>query len=221
MFKVMIVHDYPLICSLIGAALEDVPEVQVVGCAASVEEALEMAEETAVDIALVGIRLPEQGALRVTSALANTALQTRVLVFGLEDQQEQILPYIEAGAVGFIRKTESADDLVRTVLAAKEGKALISPEMAARLMERLAEWAGHRPGRSYERLDIGSLTGREVEVLELIGTGMSNQEIAERLSIEIGTVKLHVHKILHKLGVNNRRRAAAYLTITRNPDSKH
>jgi DNA-binding NarL/FixJ family response regulator len=217
--RVLIVHDFALICSLVTAALQDTPDIEVVGCAASIEEALELAGRADVDVALVGIRLPEQGALKVTAALAQADPQVKVLVFGLSDQREQILPYIEAGAAGYIQKNNSVDELVETIRAAKEGKALVSPEIAAALMQRLAEWAQYKPDSSFEMLDLGDLTTREREVLELLGQNLSNQEIAERLSIEVGTVKLHVHSLLHKLGVDSRQRAAAFLAVFHPPST--
>jgi DNA-binding NarL/FixJ family response regulator len=219
MIRLLIIHDFPLICNLVTAALEHAPDIEVVGCAATIQEALEFAKRADFDVALVSIRLPEKGALKVTAALAHADPQVKVLVFGLSDQSEQILPYIEAGAAGFIQKDESVDELVETIHAAQAGKALVSPEIAAALMQRLAEWAQYIPEGGFETLDLGNLTPREQEVLELIRQNLSNQEIAERLSIEVGTVKLHVHSILHKLGVDSRQRAAAFLAVFRKPPS--
>lgn len=217
MIRVLIVHDFPLICNLVSAALQDAPDIEVVGCAASIQEALELVRRADVDVALVGIRLPEQGALKVTTALAQADPQVKVLVFGLSDQTEQILPFIEAGAAGYIKKNESVAELVTTIRLAQERKALVSPEIAAALMQRLAEWAQFHPVSGFEALDLADLTPREREILELLGQNLNNQEIAERLSIEIGTVKLHVHSILHKLGVNSRQRAAAFLAVFHPP----
>ena len=217
MIRVLIIHDFPLICNLVTAALQDTPDIEVVGCAASIQEALECARQADIDVALVGIRLPEQGALKVTAALAQADPQVKVLVFGLSDEYEQILPYIEAGAAGYIPKDETVADLVETIRAAQAGKALVSPEIAAALMQRLAEWAQLFPTGGLEAVDLSSLTPREQEVLELLGQNLSNQEIAERLSIEVGTVKLHVHSIFRKLGVDSRQRAAAFLAVFRKP----
>jgi len=220
MIRVLIIHDFPLICNLVAAALQDTPDIEVVGCAASIREALEYAREADIDVALVGIRLPEQGALKVTAALAQADPQVKVLVFGLSDEHEQVLPYIEAGAAGYIPKDETVPELIETIRAAQEGKALVSPEIAAALMQRLAEWAQLFPTGSFEAVELSSLTLREQEVLELLGQNLSNQEIAERMSIEVGTVKLHVHSILRKLGVDNRQRAAAFLAVFRKPPLK-
>jgi DNA-binding NarL/FixJ family response regulator len=220
--RVLLVHDFPVICNLVSAALQDIPDIEVVGCAASIQEAQELAECADIDVALVSIRLPEQGAFKITTALAQADPQVKVLVFGLNDQRDQILPYIESGAAGYIQKNGSVEELVETIRAVQAGKALISPEIAALLIQRLAEWAQFDPDRGFELLDLGNLTPREQEVLELLGQNLSNQEIAEQLSIETGTVKLHVHSILRKLGVESRQRAAAFLAVFRkHPDTSN
>ncbi len=216
MIRVLIVHDFPLICNLVKAALLDTSDIDVVSCACSLQEALNQAENTNIDVALVGIRLPEMGALKVTRALAQGEPQVKVLVFGLGDDYEQILPYIEAGASGYIPRDDGVADLIEAIRAAYSGKALVSPEVAAAVMQRLAELARLIPDISgIEALDLESLTPREHEVLNLLGQNLSNHEIAERLSIETGTVKLHIHNILRKLGVDSRQRAASFLAIFR------
>jgi DNA-binding NarL/FixJ family response regulator len=101
--RVLIVHDFPVICNLVSAALKDIPDIEVVGCTASIQEAQELAECADIDVALVSIRLPEQGALKITTALAQADPQVKVLVFGLNEQRDQILPYIESGAAGYIQ----------------------------------------------------------------------------------------------------------------------
>jgi DNA-binding NarL/FixJ family response regulator len=215
MIRILIVHDSPLISNLLSAALQDEPDISVVGCAASIPAALKLAEQTDIDVALVGIRLPEQGALKITTALTGADSQIKVLVFGLNHQDDQIIPYIEAGAAGYILKSESFTNLIQTIRLAQQGKALVSPEIAAALMQRLAELAQFFPGAGSEVIDLAKLTPREQEVTELLGENLSNQEIAERLFIEVGTVKQHVHNVLNKLGMESRQQVAALLTVFR------
>lgn len=213
MIRVLIVHDFPLICSLLSAALQDAPDISIVGCASSIPEALQLAESADIDVALVGIRLPERGALKITRFLTNADPEVKVLVFGVSQPPEQILPYIEAGAAGYVLKSENFADLVETIRFAKEGKALVSPEIAAALMQRLAELAQFFPGTGAEAVDLARLTPREREITSLLAENLTNQEIAQRLFIEVGTVKQHVHNILDKLGVESRQQAAALLTV--------
>lgn len=222
MIRVLIVHDFPLICNLLSAALQDAPDISVVGCASSIPEALEFTEHTDIDVALVGIRLPEQGALKITGILTSADPRVKVLVFGVSQPADQIIPYIEAGAAGYILKSENFTDLVETIRFASEGKALVSPEIAAALMQRLAELAQYFPGAGPEAVDLAKLTPREREITTLLSENLTNQEIAERLFIEVGTVKLHVHNILNKLGVESRQQAAAVLTVFRGtPGNRH
>lgn len=215
MIQVLIVHDSPLIGNLLSAALQDAPDIHIVGYAASLRKALKLSEKASVDVALVGIHLPQQAALQLTAALSNADPQVKVLVFGVSEQADQILPYIEAGAAGYILKTENFTNLVETIRLAQAGQALVSPEIASALMQRLAELARWIPGTGAEPVDLAKLTPREREVIELLGENLSNEEIARRLFIEVGTVKIHVHNILNKLGMQNRQQVAAFLSMSR------
>jgi DNA-binding NarL/FixJ family response regulator len=217
MIRVLIVHDFSLICNLLTAALRDAPDIEVVGCARSIQEALKSAENGEIDVALVGIRMAEQGALKVTEAIGQADPQIKVLVFGLSDEHEQILPFIEAGAAGYVQKDDSVAELMDAIRAAHSGKALVSPEIAAALIQRLTKWAHLIPEGGSEMIELGKLTPREREVLDLLMENLSNHEIAERLSIETGTVKLHIHNILRKLGVNSRQRATTIFAIFHPP----
>jgi DNA-binding NarL/FixJ family response regulator len=199
--------------NVIAAALEDEPDIEVVGCAVSVEEALEIIQWEDVDILLVSTRLPEQGALRLTEAVTEKTPATDVLVLGVTEKKERVLQYVEAGAVGYILKDDTVEDMLEAIRAAQKGKALVSPEIASALMDRVSELAGMFADLETGVVERADLTSREVEVLELLGQNLTNQQIAERLVIEVGTVKNHVHSILNKLNVSTRDEAAAYLAL--------
>lgn len=206
-------NEIRLMGSVIAAALEDEPDIQVVARVTSPDEALKVIQETEVDVALVSTRLPDGGALRLTSAISDLAPSTKVLALGLSEEKKRVLRYVEAGAAGYILKDDSLDELIDTVRAVQEGKVFVSPEIAAAMIERLSDLAQMFSDVENSVTDASDLTPREMEVLELIGEGLTNQQIAERLVIEIGTVKNHVHSILDKLNVSNRGEAAAYLTV--------
>jgi len=199
--------------NVITAALEDEPDIHVVGCVTNPEEALKIVQENRVDVALVSTRLPDLGALKLTNAITKIAPSTTVLALGLTEEKTRVLRYVEAGASGYILKDDSLDDLVSTVRAAQEGKVFISPQIAAAVLERLSELARMFSDVENNVTDPAGLTPREIEVLELIGKDMTNQEIADHLVIEVGTVKNHVHSILDKLNVSSRGDAAAYLAF--------
>lgn len=211
--KILLVNEIRMMGSVIATALEDEPDLQVVARVTSPEEALKVIRETEVDVALVSTRLPDGGALKLTAAISELAPSTKVLALGLTEEKKRVLRYVEAGATGYILKDDSLDDLIATVHAAQDGKVFVSPEIAAAMIERLSDLAQIFSNVENSISDASDLTPRELEVLELIGKGLTNQQIAERLVIEIGTVKNHVHSILEKLNVSNRGEAAAYLAV--------
>lgn len=200
-------------CNVIAAALEDEPDIQVAACVTSPEEALKFVQENPIDVALVSTRLPDQGALKLTGAISKMAPETKVLALGLTEEKKRILRYVEAGASGYVLKDDSLSDLIQTIYAAQEGKVFVSPKIAAAMVERLSDLAQMFSEIETSVIDSAGLTPRELEVLEQIGKGLTNQEIAEYLVIEVGTVKNHVHSILEKLNVSSRGEAAAYLAF--------
>lgn len=215
MVNILLVNETRLTCNILAAALEDEPDINVVGVATSVAEALSKMEQYPVDIALVSTHLPDRGAATLTQMIAENAPETKILVLGLTEKKERVLSYVEAGAIGYVLKDDSVDDLIASIQAAQAGKALVSPKIAAALMERVSDYAQKFAKLENSMAEKADLTPREMEVLELLGENLTNQEIAERLVIEIGTVKNHVHSILSKLNVSRREDAAAYLAIVK------
>lgn len=210
MIRVLVVNNMRLISSVITTVLMDEPDIQVVGRTTSVEEAIARAPEC--DILLVTTQLRDQGALRITQAIAQAGMPTKVLIIGLAESKKEILQYAEAGAAGYVLQNESVHDLLIKIRASYHDQALISPEIAAALLSRVSELAQASPATD----ELGSaeeLTPRETEILELIGKGLSNREVADRLVLEVGTVKNHVHSILQKLNVSNRHEATRHLPV--------
>ena len=211
MIRVLLVSEMGLVSNLIASILEDESDVDVVGQAASVREALEKA--SGADVVLVSTRLPDNGALRFTEAAVEAGMAAKVVVVGIRESEAEILRYVEAGADGYVLRDNSVETLLESVRAAAEERALVSPDVAYALMSRLRELA-----QLFSRVDAGlgdpvDLTPREQEVLDLVGKGLTNREIADRLYIEVGTVKNHIHSILQKLDVSSRDDAAAYLAL--------
>ncbi len=211
MIRVVLVNSIRILANVIAAVLENEPDIDVVGRATTLDEALALAPQC--DILIASTRLPDNGALRITQAVAQANLPTKVLILGLAESREEVLHYIEAGAAGYVLQDDSVDALLTKLRGTYAGTAVISPEIAGALLSRVAELSQGsgrtelKPGTSIE------LTAREREILALIGQGLSNQQIAERLTIEVGTVKNHVHRILQKLNVADRQTAAAYLDL--------
>jgi len=211
--NLLLVNETRLMGNVIAAALEDEPDIHVIACVTNMDDAMKIVQEKDVDVALVSTRLPDQGALKLTSAITELTPSTKVLALGLTEEKQRVLRYVEAGATGYVLKDDSLEDLIETVRAAQDGKVFVSPQIAAALMERLSNLAHIFSGIENSVSDTASLTSRELEVLQLIGDGLTNQRIAEQLVIEVGTVKNHVHNILDKLNVGSRGEAAAYLAF--------
>jgi two-component system, NarL family, nitrate/nitrite response regulator NarL len=211
--NILLVNEIRLMGNVIAAALEDEPDIHVVASVTDIDEALKMVEENVVDVVLVSTRLPDQGALKLTQAITELAPATKVLALGMTEEKKRVLRYVEAGAAGYVLKDDSLDDMVETIRAAEEGEVFVSPKIAAAMMERLSDLAQMFSDVENSVTDDAELTSRELEVLELIGEGLTNQQISEQLVIEVGTVKNHVHSILEKLNVSSRGEAAAYLAF--------
>jgi two-component system nitrate/nitrite response regulator NarL len=211
MIRILIVHPTRLVCSLYASVINERPNMEVVAQATTVKEALFQAKNSGCNIILVSASLEDNGALTLTKKVAQDYPGIKVLVVGLPESKYVILQYVMAGASGYVLQDVTVDNLLQNIVAAEEDKALVSPTMAAALIGHVAELA-HISAQSYLHPEIYSeLTTREMEVLELIDDGCTNQEIAKKLVIEVGTVKNHVHNILKKLNVASRKDAAAHL----------
>jgi DNA-binding NarL/FixJ family response regulator len=213
MIRVFIVDEVRLTCDMLATVLKDMSDIEVVGCATTVDEAL--ARLSACDIVLATTTLPNDGAYELTRIVAKNISSPKVLIIGLAESREAIIRYIEAGAAGYVHRQDSVDRLLANIRAAYNDEAIVSPGIAAAIMARLAQLASSAmaaPLRQ-ELADTSELTRREREVLNLIKQNYSNREIANYLTIEVGTVKNHVHNILDKLSVNSRRDAAIYGSI--------
>lgn len=217
MIRVLVVDEERLMCAVMASVLSGEPDLSVVGSAISPAEALEHAATC--DIVLVSTSLPDNGALLVTRAIADGELPAKALVFGLGESEPEILTYIEAGAAGYVLKEASVEDLVENIRAVADGQALVSPAIARTLMERVADLVRICDDLGITIGGIAELTRRETEVLELIAAGKTNQEIADEMIIELGTVKNHVHNLLKKLNVSNRAEAARYFNLMRSVEN--
>jgi len=214
LIKVLLVIEVRLIGNIFASVLGEETDIKVAGCVTTLKGALEFIHTQEVDIVLVSAGLPDQGALEFTRAVIERGLSTKVLALGLsEENKNEALRYIEAGACGYILKDSSVMDLIEAIRLAQRGEAQISGRIAGAMMERLFYLA--RMFSAVENKMDGDvrLTSRELEVLQFIGEGLTNQEIAARLVVEVGTVKNHVHSILEKLNVSNREEAASYLAF--------
>jgi DNA-binding NarL/FixJ family response regulator len=211
--KILLINEIQLISNVIAASLEDEPDIHIAECVSTVEEGLQIIQEQKIDVVLVSTRLPNSGALQFIKQVTRDTPSTKVLVFGLTEDKKHVIQFVEAGASGIVSKDDSISELLKTIRAASDDRAIVSSEIAAALMYRLSEVTRLLMDCSDSYPDEANLTPRELEILEMIGDKMTNQQIADALVIEVGTVKNHVHHILEKLGVHSRKDARAYLAF--------
>jgi DNA-binding NarL/FixJ family response regulator len=211
MIRVLIVHETFLVSNALANVLQEEADMQVVGLATTYEEALDQLNESNVDMVLVNASRPSQPLLTFIQSLCRAYADTKIVIMSVSETSEFILQCFQAGATGYSLQTDSLTELIRKVRAAYSGKPLLSPQIAGALVSRIAELSQvvGRPDADQGELMLLSadLTPREREVLGYLERGSSNQEIADALTIEVGTVKNHVHNILKKLNVDNRKRA--------------
>jgi DNA-binding NarL/FixJ family response regulator len=213
--RVLLVHEIPLMCNVLAAAVEGESDIRVVGYATTVNDAMERIAQEKVDIILANTQLPNHGALLLTEKVAQKNPDVEVVVLGISENKDRVLQFIEAGAAGYVLKDDTVEDLLTTIRTIYEGKAIVSPHIASAMMDRISELAQMFSSMERGITETAGLTSREMEVLSLLGKNMTNQEIADQLVIEVGTVKNHVHSILNKLNVSSRSEAAAYLALIR------
>jgi len=202
------VDDNRLLREGLVSMLAEQENIVVIGAAASGRKALEQVKNLRPEVALIDIGMPGKDGIEVTQELHRDLPTVKVVILGMADLTDEIMACIEAGAAGYVLKEASFDYLVETIRSVHRAESFCSPRMAASLFSRIAELASER----MPRIPPSSvkLTGRELEIINAIAKGLSNKEIAKRLSIEAQTVKNHIHNILDKLQLHNRLEAVQY-----------
>jgi len=219
MVRVIVVHQAKLIANIIASVLSEEPDIHIVSTAVSAEEAAGKLERSNCNMILAAATLPNEGALILTETVTSNYPETDVLIIGVPKSESIILQYVMAGASGYVLQDVPVEHLLENVRAVHQDEALVSPDIAAALMHQVAELAQVSSQHDLDPQAITDLTPREKDVLNLIGEGLTNQEIAENLVIEVGTVKNHVHNILKKLDVSSREEAATYLPLLKDEEN--
>jgi two-component system, NarL family, response regulator LiaR len=203
---VVIVDDHAVVRQGVRVFLETQSDVEVIGEAASGAEAVELCSESAPDVVLMDLVMPAMDGVEATRAVKRISPRTHVIVLTSYHDDEHILPAIRAGALSYLLKDVTADELADAVRKAARGEGILHPHVASKVIASL-----HRSDQRDEDSELlAALTDRELEVLCLIAEGLSNSGIAERLVISEKTVKSHVGNILSKLHLVDRTQAAVY-----------
>jgi DNA-binding NarL/FixJ family response regulator len=200
---VVLADDQPLVRAGLRVLIADTPDLSVVGEAGTGAEAVAVVRERRPDVVLMDIRMPEMDGIEATRQLA---AETKVLILTTFDDDEYVYAALRAGASGFLVKDMALEDILAAVRVVAAGDALIAPSVTRRLIE---EFARTGPNASPRAAPVGGrgcevITEREREVLTLVGRGLTNTEIAERLYISVATAKVHVSRLLTKLDARDR-----------------
>jgi DNA-binding NarL/FixJ family response regulator len=206
---VVLIEDNRLLREGLEAMIRSQPGLEFVGSSSNAEEALRVVYEASPDVVLVDFGLEDHDSLTLTATVRTEVPEARVIVMGILPLQEDVANFVQAGASGFIMKDASFDEFFATIRAVAGGAEVLPPALTNTLFSQIAR--GTVSGNSASLLESVRLTGREREVVELLGEGLSNKEIAARLQIAVHTVKSHVHNVLEKLALRSRLEVAAYM----------
>ncbi len=204
--RVLIVDDHDLFRTGIRDLLEK-QGLQIVGEAASGAEAVKLVREHAPDVVVMDLNMPGMGGVEATRHIAGIAPLTRVVMLTISEEDSDVMDAILAGACGYLLKSASIQELMAGIRAASMGESLISPNIAAKVLQRVRATSTQPEIANTIRSE---LSDREIEVLKLIANGKDNAVIAAELHISPKTVKNHISNILMKLQIDNRIQAAVY-----------
>ena len=200
--RIVLADDHVLVRQGIRAFLETEDDFAIVGEAGNGEEAISLCADKRPDVALLDMVMPRGGGLEATKGIKSKSPNTAVVILSSFDDDAQVLPAIQAGALSYLLKDVGAEQLVDAVRKAASQVATLHPRVASRVVSALQDQVQPSP--------INTLSEREREVMLLIAEGLSNQQIAQRLTIGEKTVKTHVSNVLSKLSLDDRTQVAVF-----------
>ncbi|MGE5700903.1 MAG: response regulator [Clostridia bacterium] len=208
--RVVLVDDQTMIRQGLGYVINMQPEMEVVGEAANGAEAIDIVTRLQPDVVLMDVQMPVCSGIEATREIVKNLPDTKVLILTTFDIQDYVVEGIRAGAVGYMLKDADSQEMLELIRRAYQGEALFRTETAAKaLAEIISENSPALPDETAGFVLLDELTEREQDVLQQLTYGYRNEQIAQNLYISEGTVKTHVHRILQKMGVDDRTQAVA------------
>ena len=208
--RLAIVDDHELTRESLQNMLSDEPDVEIVGEAADGRQALSLCSRFRPDLVLMDVRMPVMDGLVATREVKQRYPEISVMMLTMHENPDYLLGALKAGAAGYVLKDATREEIIEAVRRVRNGESPLDPELAARLLRRLASEGEARTGTGRPHAvpyAVEPLTPRELEVLGLMKLGRTNREIAGDLAISLGTAKNHVEHIISKLGASDRTRA--------------
>ncbi|HEV8356761.1 MAG TPA: response regulator transcription factor [Gemmatimonadales bacterium] len=204
----ILIDDNRLLREGIAAMIRTQPGFKVLALSADVDEALATAREARPDVILLDFGLEDHDSVSLTAKVRDEVPEARVIIMGLLPVHEDVAMYVHAGASGFIMKDASSEEFFATIRAVAGGAEVLPQALTSSLFSQIVRDAARRSKARIQ--ESVQLTNRERQVIDLLGEGLSNKEIATRLHIAVHTVKSHVHNILEKLALRSRLEVAAF-----------
>ena len=209
--RLILADDHHLLRRGFKSLLSGEPDLEVVGEASNGLQAVEMCRRLKPDLILMDVRMPEMDGITATRRIKEKQPGVGVLMVTMHNNPDYLLEALDAGAAGYVLKDAPANRLISAVHRTLNGESPLDQELATLLLRRLADEKQNRPEptpQTNHEPSVEALTPREMEVLTLLTTGQTNQQIAHSLNISKGTVKVHVERIIRKLEVSDRTQAA-------------
>lgn len=207
--RVLLVDDQPLFRTAIATLIHSQPDLTVVGEAENGLRGVELAKELRPDLVVMDVEMPVMNGVEATRLICEQLPGTKVLMLTVSESEEHLFEAIRYGAHGYLLKDLRPDQLFDMIRGVMRGESPISPAVAGLLLSELR--GGPARTQAPTANAAPPITARELEILQLAAEGLSNKQIARRLSITEGTVKNHVHNALEKLHLENRIQAASYI----------
>lgn len=208
MIRVLLADDQPLVRAGLSGLLAAEEDLEVIGAAADGHEAVALAQELRPDVACLDIRMPGLDGIEATRALTAAEPPIPVLILTTFDLDDYVFGALEAGAAGFLLKDAEPEVIIESVHRVAAGQGTLDQSLTRRILAEFVQRRSLQPVTAQGA--EGLLTARELEILGLLAQGMSNEEIARELVVEITTVKSHVARMLPKLGVRSRLQAVVW-----------
>ena len=205
--KICIADDHVLFRDGLVSLINQQPDMEVVGVAGDGLEILAQARDLIPDLIIMDISMPISGGIEGTRLIREFNSEIIILMLTAQDNDEKLVEAVRAGANGYLVKNTSSDGLLRALRGALVGEVPLPRHLTAGLLKELSKPKVNLPAKTEHHSPSTTLTFREIQVLELISSGASNQQISEQLGVSLYTIKSHVRNLISKLGAKNRRDA--------------